>query len=660
MMNTDRIIKKKNLLKSFFIITICVICVPISFAQNKIIDSLLTVIKADKADTNKVIHLCQLTKELQLTGDLKKGLIYGAEAIELANKLDFKKGIAQANNNIGNIYYWQSDYPRALDYYLKALKLDEQLNDKGGMAIRFGNIGGVYRAKGNYPKALDFLIKALALDEKLGDKQSAARHLGSIGAVYYHQNDFLKALDYYTKGLKMDEELGYKRGVGDRLGNMANVYLSQNDYPKALDYYFRSLKITQELGHKNSIAIGLGNIGIAFNGQKDYPKALDYFSKALKMSEELGDKNGIARNLSNIGSVYTLIGKYKEAEQYLKKAIIIYDSAGTLDYLRLVYEELSFLYDTTGRYKLALINYKKAIALKDTIFSQENKKELVRKEMNFEFDKKEALNKAEVEKKESELLIQQLLLNQKSAVIYILIISSALIIIIAALLIRQMRANANNKTIELQQKLLRSQMNPHFIFNALLSIQNYMFENNPDNAAVYLSKFAVLMRLILENSREEYIPLESEIKTLEHYLELQQMRFENRFNYLINVDETIDIDFIAIPPMLAQPFIENAIEHGLAGKKENGKITVSFKQEDGNIIFEVEDNGVGILDSSAKQQGTKSNHRSLATTITKERLDMLNKNRRNKIRYEMVDLGTLGNRETTGTRVVFSIPFKHL
>lgn len=593
----------------FYILPVLLLLLNTLTAQNRNIDSLLVLISKSKPDTNKVKHYNRLCKEYVLIGNYDEALLQANNALELAQQLSNTRGVAVAYTNFNNIYLNKSNYPLSMEYGLKALKIFEQINDRKAMASVYGN----------------------------------------IGVIYFDQGDTEQALKNYLKALKIVEALGDKSRMATQLGNIGNVYLTRLDYNKALENYNKALKLSEEVNDKNGIARHLGSIGNIHFEQKLYTEALEYYLKAKQITEQIGDKEGVSIWLGNIGRLYNRAGDYQKAEQNLKEALAIQESIGATDYLRQSEDELSALYLATGNHKDALVHYKKAVALKDSILSQENKKEIVRKEAQYE-----------IEKREKELQIQRLLLNQKSTQIYVLVIVSVLIIIIALLFIRQLRTNSRQKTIELQQKLLRSQMNPHFIFNALNSIQNYLYENDPDNAAVYLSKFAALMRLILDNSREEYISLQSEIKTLELYLELQQLRFENRFNYSIDIDKGLDIDFIAIPPMLAQPFIENAIEHGLAGKKENGEITISFKLEDETILFEVKDNGIGITDSFANKKDTQKSHKSLGTNITKERLEMLNKGRKNKIWYKIIDLKTEGSGNITGTKVIFSIPSKYL
>ena len=388
-------------------------------AQNKNIDSLLILLKKDKSDTNKVIHLNQLSSEYEFIGDFEKGLSYGANSLELARKLIFKKGIANAHHNIGNIYDDKDNYPDALKNYFASLKIREEIGDKKGISASYGSIGIVYKEQGDYPKALEYYFKALKLFEELGDKNTIAKTLGNIGIVYRNQEDYLKALEYYFKALKLEEEGGKKKGIEAHLVNIGNVYLSQAelilsdkaevDTPskkveylnKALDFYLKALKIDEAVGDRNRIAICLGNIGNVYKDRFDYPQALDCYFKSLQIKKEIGDKKGIAITLGNIGWLYTTTGKFKEAEQYLKRSLAIDDSIGALTQLMGAEGYLSRLYEKTDRHKLALVHYKRAMAIKDTLFSQENKKQLVRKEMNYEFDKKEAITKAENEKQQA-------------------------------------------------------------------------------------------------------------------------------------------------------------------------------------------------------------------------------------------------------------------
>jgi len=283
----------------------------------------------------------------------------------------------------------------------------------------------------------------------------------------------------------------------------------------------------------------------------------------------------------------------------------------------------------------------------------------VQKQMQYEFDKKEALAKSEQEKNDA--IVQQQIREQHYKLNLTRIMSAGIggiiliLFLIALLWIQRKRFRSEQKAIVLEQKLLRAQMNPHFIFNSLYSIQNFIVTEKPDKASIYLSKFAKLVRNILDNSTEEFVPLEKEISTIENYLELQQVRYAGKFSYRIDIDDEIDPEIMQIPPMLAQPFIENAIEHGIKHRETLGHIDIRFSLKDRTLVFEVEDDGVGRQKAREIEIQLNPEHKSMATSLTRERLVNLNRKLHRKIELEIIDLqNALG--EATGTRVVFGVP----
>jgi LytS/YehU family sensor histidine kinase len=227
------------------------------------------------------------------------------------------------------------------------------------------------------------------------------------------------------------------------------------------------------------------------------------------------------------------------------------------------------------------------------------------------------------------------------------------------LFIRQQALNSHQRTTELEQKLLATQMNPHFIFNALIAIQNFMFKNSPVEAGKYLAKFAKLMRLILENSRQPYIALNKEIQTLEYYFELQQLRFQQSFDYQIYVDPRLNAEHVSVPPMFVQPLVENALEHGLLRKTGKGIVKVRYLLDGDKILLEVEDNGVGREEAAHFRKIAQPEYTSLATTITQERLAILNQSNNRKVIFTVVDLVDV-DQIVQGTKATLFIPFKTL
>ena len=209
----------------------------------------------------------------------------------------------------------------------------------------------------------------------------------------------------------------------------------------------------------------------------------------------------------------------------------------------------------------------------------------------------------------------------------------------------------------LQQKLFRTQMNPHFIFNSLSSIQHLVISEDPVKASIFLSSFSNLVRGVLYSSNKDHTPIEDELKSIESYLSLQQFRYDNKFDYAIDVDPELDTESLTIPPLLAQPFIENAIEHGIRHKEGRGNIAVRFGLNDGSVHLEVEDDGVGRKKSHELEKGMKKDHVSMATEITRERLKILNRKSREKINFTITDLADeKGNPK--GTKVSIIIPFE--
>jgi adenylate cyclase len=281
-------------------------------------------------------------------------------------------------NNIGVVYWYQSDYPKALEYYFKALKIDEELSDKSEIAGTLCNIGIVYNSQEDYPKALEYMLKGNEIDKALGNKPGIASNLGNIGEIYRRLSDYAKALEYDSSALQLYEELGDKNGIARNLGNIGAVYTEQASYPKALEYYFKALRISKELGLKIGVAMNLGDIGST------------YLSMAKDSSEEQL-KEQFAGNRTRA---------LQQAKVYTDSAIIIFKEISDLNTLFSNYERLSEIQTLLGDHKGALESFKNYTLFKDSVFNMEKNKKLTETAMQYEFDKKEAATKAEQEKKD--------------------------------------------------------------------------------------------------------------------------------------------------------------------------------------------------------------------------------------------------------------------
>ena len=221
---------------------------------------------------------------------------------------------------------------------------------------------------------------------------------------------------------------------------------------------------------------------------------------------------------------------------------------------------------------------------------------------------------------------------------------------------KEKRLEIENQVHELEQQALRLQMNPHFIFNSLNSIQSFVIENDTDKAINYLAKFSQLMRLILSSSRETYVPLEDEIKSLSYYLEIERLRFNSKFDYKIDVDSAIDKEFTEAPPMIIQPYVENAIIHGMINKDTKGFLSISFKIVGNVLRCVVEDNGIGREKAMELKKTSGLRKKSRGMLITQQRLEILNKQTKNSLYVKVEDLYDKNNK-ATGTRVIIHMPF---
>ena len=337
--------------------------------------------------------------------------------------------------------------------------------------------------------------------------------------------------------------------------------------------------------------------------------------------------------------------------EYAEKSLAYGLETGDPQNIMNAYQYLSSAYEGVGNYAKALDYHKSYSDLNDTIFNTEKYKSIKEMEMKFETEKKEQQVALLSEKNK----IQELQLSKRKRIIVASAVIFVLSILLGYIILRNSRLRARHKSLELEQRLFRSQMNPHFIFNSLIAIQSYIYSKEPVIAGDFLAKFADLIRITLENSRTEFVLLEKELKMLEIYLELQKLRFSNVFSYKVVIGNDIEPSLMLVPPMLAQPFIENAIEHGLRHKEGEGFLSVNFCRENNHILFSVEDNGIGR--EKARKLEINKKHQSMATSITRERLEVLGRKLNQKFDLNLIDLKD-DQGKASGTKVKFTMPYK--
>ncbi|PCH90883.1 MAG: hypothetical protein COB85_09830, partial [Bacteroidetes bacterium] len=415
---------------------------------------------------------------------------------------------------------------------------------------------------------------------------------------------------------------------------------------------------------KEDIATSLDNIAIIYyekaGTQQDpdssrfyYDMSIDYFLKSLNIDQEVDNKDGIARSLNNLGEVYLAKGDQKIAIEYLEKSMLVAKKIGQKHIIMGTNRNLELIAAELNDFESAYRYHRIYSSYKDSLFNQEKSKQITEMQTKYETEKKEK----EIIMLSSINQIQELQLSKNRYLIFGLAGMVLLIGVIAVLFIRQNKLQAKHKEIELEQKLLRAQMNPHFIFNSLNSIQRLILESNNDDAYTYLQKFSTLMRKILEHSGLSAIPIVDEIALLKLYLDLESLRFENKFEYHIEVQDELDSLEASIPTMLIQPHVENAIHHGLMSKKSGGKIDIGLKRSNGHLVCVVEDNGIGRKKAMELKEKSQTNHKSMGISITEERLKYLNAKVGRSLSVSIHDLvDDDGN--ASGTKVEMSIPLE--
>lgn len=564
-------------------------------------------------------------------------------ARNVAEKLNNKKGKGRALNNLALLSFNKGSYEEALQFHEEAGIIFKQIGEKKLTAINNLNKAVVLQFLGDYTGAHDVYIESLRIFQLLEDtiNYSVAHLNNNLGIVNKNLGNFDFALSYYLKALKTYEALEHKKGKADVLSNIGVLYMEMEEYKTAVGYFLSSAEIGKEIGYKKVIASNLTNEGISLKEMNDYKSALEKFNSAKLIYEEIDDKNSQTIVLNQLALLFITApnevlaafgippsGKYKLALAYQQKGLQIAGETGATDRLSELYEGLSETYAGMGDHKNAYAAYQRFIVLRDSIVNNKNANIITRRQVKFEFDMKELQMQAELEKQkalaEAEIQFQKAGKNFALAA-SILIVSAGVFIWILYKKRRdaeeeRAKAEFNKLVAETEMEALRSRLNPHFIFNSLNSIADYIERNEQIIASEYISKFSSLMREILENSPEREISLREDLNMLEKYLQLERLRLNNKFDYSIEIDPDLNPEKVFIPPMIMQPFVENAIWHGVGKLNGEGMISIKIQKPESDMIrCTIADNGPGRV----KNNGHK--RKAFGTEITQARIDILNK-----------------------------------
>ncbi|MCU4155609.1 tetratricopeptide repeat protein [Carboxylicivirga sp. A043] len=532
-----------------------------------------------------------------------------------ASHADYQYGLMKAYDFLGLQKRYNESYDEAIMLHQRSLEIAKLLGDTLQMCYNYNNLGQAYRKQDLNILALPYFHKALAMQELLGNDKSASFTHNTLGATYLAQNELDKASYHLEKSNQIAERRNDKRTMAFNYGMLGEIQLMRNEPDEALPLFEKALIIKEELNYDKGIAVTLHLMAQAYYQKGDYKKAESIFNQAIAIHRRYKNKRYLSLCYAYIGKIQIAQQKYSQAEKSLTKAKDMANDVHSIEQLVLIHEAFTQLYKTSDNWPLAYTHLKASNAWKDSLNAAKYQKQIQNLEIDYQTQQKE--QQIEILSSANEIKTQRIRLG--IAIIALLLISLAFVFYMLSV----RKKNAQQQEEKLRQQLLKSQMNPHFIFNALGSIQNYMYRNKPETAARYMGNFAKLTRSILNNSSNDKITLDEEIETLTHYLELEQMRMKDTFQYQINFSEDLETELIHVPPMLLQPFIENSIKHGIKNMHEGALITLSFSETDDFICANIEDNGIGINQSA---NSNNKLHKSLATEIFKQRMAIIKNN----------------------------------
>ncbi|WP_299107628.1 histidine kinase [uncultured Tenacibaculum sp.] len=658
------------------------------------------VIQITHPDFNTMFHTVENFKAIQiLVEDYEdKKSKYSFDKLSIRKNSGPKRDSKAYNTYYDSVkFYKEKDLDKSLTFVEKML---DESDTKRRRAVSFRELADIYTHWKQYDLAIEnykaslkevnenrvllLLAKTQLLALKNGDAKRSFMRASKgklsnyenltinegLGDVYKNLTEYKKAKEYYESALEIAQASSLKSKITDLNSKLAETYAKLGEGVKADSLFKNSL----DLAYKENVRRSLNQqqkVADYYNQAQRYDDEIDLRKESLKEANgitiETEDKESLVDSITSqkinykIGSAYILKEEFNQAIPYLKKSIEEADENEDLIVQKDATRKLSEALETVGAYSEALKSYQDYVQLVDTLYSRKEQEIQQLKRFgkriaenrsrikSLEKDKELADTKVDLAYKDQQLVEESN--KRQEYVIYSLIGGMLLMSLLAYFMFRTNKQQklANNL---LALKSMRSQMNPHFIFNALNSVNSFIAVNDERSANRYLSEFSVLMRSVLENSDEDFIPLSKEIELLELYVKLEHNRFQDKFDYTITIDEEIRLEEYSIPPMLLQPYIENAIWHGLRYKEEKGNLHISMKNKnEESIVILIEDNGVGRKKSIEMKTKNQLKQKSKGMSTIKNRVSILNDMYQDKIAVLITDVFEDGS----GTKVELTL-----
>ncbi|MWW26173.1 histidine kinase [Algibacter lectus] len=587
--------------------------------------------------------------DVYLKKDARKSIQFISEALVETNSAK-ENGIAY--ESLGDIYFYWKQYDLAVSNY----RISLQSTNSNEVSLKLAN---AYKLNKNYQESIQ-TYKALDKRE-LTNWQLVSLYEG-LGDVYLLTKDFNTSIDNYKQGLTVAQNHLIKPKETDLNSKIAQAYSAKGDADKAKGFFYKSLNLANSENKKRAVSEKL-KVADFQNDISDYSEEIQLRKEALNTISEI-EADSVFENESpltpqkqnyKIGNAYASQGDVGNAISYLEKSIVEAESKSDLIVKKDATRRLSEVYQTAEDYEKSLKAFQDYVDLVDQVYAK--KEQQISQAARFSKELSNKQNRitsleSDRELSESKYQLSTEQTKRQKLIIYSLIGGLALLLLAAFLMFKYIKQQrlANNL---LALKSLRSQMNPHFIFNALNSVNSFIASNDERTANKYLTDFSLLMRAVLENSEQDFIPLEKEIKLLELYTKLEHFRFKDKFDYTIKVDKNINVNDFVIPPMLLQPYIENAVWHGLRYKKTKGNLEIAINQSNPNeITISIIDDGIGRAQSKALKTEHQQKQNSKGMGNIKKRVSILNEMYKDKVDVSISDFQ---EEVDTGTKVIVTL-----
>lgn len=603
------------------------------------------------------VHIFHLLAEYHIGfREFEQADIYLTEALRFSKRVRSYALIAETNRLLAKLNMEQNKRDASLEYAETSIQYARRSTDRSLMAKCVNMQSVIYGFFGQVELSVSKNFIALQLAKKANDFPLVAQYQREIGESQYQIFNYDNANNFFIQSRDVALKIRDERLAALADIDIALVKLAKKEYSEAISGLKKTIRTLQAFNDQEGLGLTHKYLGNAFNEQNKYNDALRYYNMALVYFESAANRSEIAAVYHLVGTVFAEQGKYKNALNYLNRSIDIRSQYGYIGGIYPSYKEIADVYKKTGnmglayRYLNLYSDYSDSARIVEVSAKIAELSELYRSEQRERLIAIQA-DSIELQRKQKE--------NTELRNIFqmYIIIGFLVVLALGAFILynrwKQRNIRQLQREAEMNQTLLRSQMNPHFVFNAMSVIQSYIYENDTKNSTKFLINFSKLMRLILENSSKEFIPLSTEIDILNKYLETQKLRFGDRFEYEITVKEQLLEAETVIPPMITQPFIENAIEHGQLHTIDGGFIHVCFTKDEEMLHVMIEDNGIGRKGSQNNKKSAE--HKSMAMKITQDRINNLSYKYKILGRMEMEDYDKTTE---TGTLVNIYLPYR--